>query len=176
MLNMKNCLTLILLGLLAGCGEEKFEDLKAWIQHASKDLRGKVDPLPEVKPYEAFAYAAFDIVDPFKSSKMQVARPKGGGGIAPDRNRPKQPLESYDLDKLKMVGTLQQNNVTYAIIKAPDKTLYRVKLGSYMGQNFGVITEVTETEVKLKEILEDSSGDWVEKTSSLILEEQEQRK
>jgi type IV pilus assembly protein PilP len=73
------------------------------------------------------------------------------------------------MEGLKMVGTLRQNNVTYALIKTPDNTLYRVKQGNHMGQNFGVITQITDTEISLKEIIQDSGGDWIEKMSALPL-------
>ena len=88
--------------------------------------------------------------------------------MAPDLNRRKEPLEAFPLEQLKMVGTLTQTGVTYALVKA-DKTLYRVKKGNYLGQNFGLITEITDTEVKLKEIVQDTAGDWTERQSVLPL-------
>ncbi|HET7402374.1 MAG TPA: pilus assembly protein PilP, partial [Usitatibacter sp.] len=88
-----------------------------------------------------------------------------------DLNRRKEPLEAFPLDQLKMVGTLQQGNDTYALVRA-DKTLYRVKKGNYMGQNFGLITDVTDSEIKLKEIVQDSGGDWAERQSVLPLLEE----
>jgi type IV pilus assembly protein PilP len=86
-------------------------------------------------------------------------------------NRRKEPLEAFPLEQLKMVGTLSQGNDTYALVRA-DKTLYRVKKGNYMGQNFGLITDVTESEIKLKEIVQDSAGDWAERQSVLPLLEE----
>ncbi|QLG89721.1 pilus assembly protein PilP [Chitinibacter bivalviorum] len=170
----------ILLGLittsLSGCFGDKNSDLKAWMQEQSEGLRGRVEPLPEVKPYEPFTYNAFDLPDPFKPSKMELAKKGSGGGIAPNTNRVKEILESYDLEKLRMVGTLQQGKIIQALVKAPDGNLYRVKLGSYMGQNFGMVTKVTETEISLKEIVEDSGGDWVERTTTLSLDDSEQKK
>ena len=160
---------------LTGCLGDQNSDLKAWMNAQSEGLRGKVEPLPEVRPYEPFTYNAFDLTDPFKPSKMEVAKKGSGGGVAPNTNRVKDVLESYDLEKLRMVGTLQQGKVIQALIKAPDGNLFRVKNGSYMGQNFGMVTNVTETEITLKEIVEDSGGDWVERTTTLSLDEPEQK-
>lgn len=168
-------LVIALLGLaLSACGGSQHDDLVQFVKDAGKDLRGKVEPLPEVKPYEPFAYNGFDLPDPFRPRKLQPA--KGGGGVQPDLNRRKEPLEAYPLENLKMVGTLQQNRITYALIKTPDKNLYRVKMGNYVGQNFGIITGVTETEVKLTEIVQDSAGDWTEKGTSINLSEEQDQK
>ena len=160
---------------LAACIGEEYGDLKAWMDENSANLKGHIDPLPEVKPYEPFIYAAFEIVDPFNKSKMEVAK-KSGGLLAPNLNRPRETLEAYDLEKLHMVGTIQRGKDINALIKAPDGNLYRIKMGGYMGQNFGMVTAISESEITLKEIVEDSGGDWVERTSVLNLEETEQKK
>lgn len=160
---------------LAACGEGAYSDLDQFIKDSGKDLRGKIDPLPEVKPYEHYAYNAFDIADPFKPRKADPVKSGGGGGIQPDLNRHKEALESFPLESLKMVGTLQQNRAIFALVRAPDSTLHKVKAGAYMGQNFGLITEVSESEVKLKEIVQDSIGDWAERISTLLLEDQEKK-
>jgi type IV pilus assembly protein PilP len=164
------CVTL----LLFGCGTSS-DDPREFVKNAGKDMRGKVTPLPEVKPYEAFTYEALDLPDPFKPRKL--APPKGsGGGLQPDFNRAKEALEGFALESLKMVGTLQQGKVVYAIVKTPENSLYRVRPGNYMGQNFGIITQVTENEIKLTEIVQDSAGDWTERNSSLALTEEQQKK
>ncbi|WP_249383916.1 pilus assembly protein PilP [Chitinivorax sp. B] len=164
---------LFLGSVLAGCAGEEFGDLKTWMDESSRNLRGKVEPLPEVKPYEPYAYEAFNLTDPFSAIKLKMDKSKASA-FAPDTNRPKEPLESFDLEKLKMVGTLSRTGVIYALIKTPDNTMYRVKTGNYIGQNFGLITGVTESEVKIKEIVEDSNGDWVERASAIALDEQQQ--
>ncbi|WP_410500133.1 pilus assembly protein PilP [Chitinibacter sp. S2-10] len=169
-------LLLSLVSLLSGCFGEENSDLKAWMTEQSEGLRGRVEPLPEVKPYEPFAYDAFNLPDPFRPSKMELAKKGGNSGIVPNTNRVKEVLESYDLEKLRMVGTLQQGKVIQALVKAPDGNLYRVKVGSYMGQDFGMVTSVSETEIALKEIVEDSGGDWVERTTTLSLDDSEQKK
>lgn len=171
---MKKAAILVLGLALSACGGGTHKDLKQFVEESGEGLRGKVEPLPEVKPYEAFAYNAFDFPDPFKPRKIEAKG--GGGGPRPDFNRHKEPLEAYATESLKMVGTLQQAKETFALVKAPDNTLFRVKKGNYLGQNFGQITEITESEVKLKEIVQDTGGDWTERTSSLLLEEQEQKR
>jgi len=162
------CLTLT----LAACGGPS-DDPREFVKNAGKDLRGKVVPLPEVKPYEPFAYEALDLPDPFKPRKL-AAPAGGGGGLQPDFNRPKEALESFALETLKMVGTLQQGKVMFAIVKTPENSLYRVKPGNYIGQNFGIITQVNENEIKLTEIVQDSAGDWTERNSSLALSDEQQ--
>ena len=146
------------------------DDPRSFVANAGKDLRGKVQPLPEVKPYEPFIYAATDLPDPFKPRKLTPPSGNGKtGGLQPPRDHVKQVLENYPLEALKMVGTLQQNNMNHALIKTPDNNLYRVKQGNYMGQNFGIITQVSDSEVKLTEIVQDSGGDWTERSTSLSL-------
>lgn len=151
-------------------------DTRAFVANAGKNLRGKVQPLPEVKPYEPFIYAATDLPDPFKPRKLTPPSGSGKGGLQPPRDHVKQILENYPLEALKMVGTLQQNNVNHALIKTPDNNLYRVKPGNYMGQNYGIITQINDTEVKLTEIVQDSGGDWTERSTSLSLIEESVKK
>jgi type IV pilus assembly protein PilP len=127
--------------------------------------------LPEVKPYDPVPYTAFDLVDPFTPRKVEPPKPAGGGGLQPDFNRRKEPLEAYPLENLKMVGVLQQHRIAHALIKAPDNNVYRVRAGNYLGQNFGRIVNVTESTVVLKEVVQDSGGSWEEKEQTLQLQE-----
>src|SRR4249920_1214840 len=153
--------------VLAGCSSE-IDELKSFVRDSEKGLPRRIEPLPAVKPFEPFTYEGFDLPDPFKPRKLTAPKEggAGGGALAPDLNRRKEPLEAFPLEQLKMVGTLSQGKDTYALVRA-DKTLYRVKKGNYMGQNFGLITDVTDTEIKLKEIVQDSAGDWAERQSVL---------
>jgi type IV pilus assembly protein PilP len=167
---MKRLLATLALLTTAGCSSE-IDDLRQFVRDSDKGLPRKIEPLPAVKPFEPFAYEGFDLPDPFKPRKLVAPREGGGGGIAPDLNRRKEPLEAFPLEQLKMVGTLTQGNDTYALVRA-DKTLYRVKKGNYMGQNFGLITDVNDGEIKLKEIVQDSAGDWTERQSVLPLLEE----
>jgi type IV pilus assembly protein PilP len=153
---------------LASCSSE-MDELRQFVKDSEKGLPRKIDPLPAVKPFEPFTYEGFDLADPFKPRK--ITSKEGSGGLAPDLNRRKEPLEAFPLEQLKMVGTLQQGKDMFAIVRA-DKTLYRVKKGNYMGQNFGLITDITDAEIKLKEIVQDSAGDWAERQSVLPLLEE----
>lgn len=165
---MKRLVLPLALLALAGCTSDS-EDLKRFVRESDKRVPPKIEPLPAVKPFEPFTYEGFDLPDPFKPRKLTA--PKGGGALAPDLNRRKEPLEAFPLEQLKMVGTLSMGKDMYAIVRA-DKTLYRVKKGNYMGQNFGLITDVTENDIKLKEIVQDSAGDWAERQSVLPLLEE----
>jgi type IV pilus assembly protein PilP len=156
--------------LLTGCGGEEFQDLRDFVKNSGADMRGKIEPPPEVKPYEYFAYNnEANLPDPFKPRKQEL-RPGGNTGInQPDFDRPKEALEEFPLESLKMVGYLYRDKVGYAVIRATDSKLYRVKAGNHMGTNFGLVKEVADTEVKVKEMIQDSSGDWTERMSSLQL-------
>lgn len=167
---MKRYLSLAMLLSLAACGGSGYEDLEQFVKTSGNNLRGKVDPLPEVKPYQAFTYSAFDLPDPFKPRKLKPFQ--GGGGVRPDMNRAKEPLESYSLESLKMVGALKQKGQVFAIIKTPDNAIYRIRSGSHIGQDFGLVIAVNDTTVQLKEIVQDSAGDWAERESNLNLQEQ----
>lgn len=156
--------------LLAGCGGEEFQDLRDFVKNAGADMRGKIPPPPEVKPYEPFAYNnEANLPDPFKLRKPKLSSGSRSGINQPDLDRPKEALEEFPLEGLRMVGYLYQKKVGYAVIRAPDGKLHRVKTGNYVGLNFGLIQEVTDTEAKIKEMVQDSTGDWSERMSSLQL-------
>ncbi len=156
--------------LLTGCGGEEFQDLRDFVKNAGADMRGKIPPPPEVKPYEPFVYNnEASLPDPFKPRKPKLSPGSRAGINQPDIDRPKEALEEFPLEGLKMVGYLYQNKVGYAVIRAPDGKLHRVKAGNYVGLNFGLIQEVTDTEARIKEMVQDSTGDWSERMSSLQL-------
>ncbi|MGD8476536.1 MAG: pilus assembly protein PilP [Burkholderiales bacterium] len=159
--------------LLHGCSSGEFEDLNRFVEESKQGLRGRVEPLPEIKQFEPFAYNAFDLPDPFKPRQLEVAGVAANSGLAPDQTRRKETLEAFPLESLKMVGTLERRRVRYALIKTPDNNLYKAKVGNYMGQNFGIITAVSETVVTLKEVVQDpANGGWSERSASLQLQEQ----
>lgn len=169
---------LVLCAALAGCGAEQHQDLRDFVNSAGNNLRGRVDPLPEVKPYEAFTYEAFDLQDPFKPRKPE-SKDKDGAERPAQANdlRRKEALEAYPLESLKMVGTLQDKaKKMFALVKTPENNLYQIKIGNYLGQNFGIVTMITETSVTLKEVFQDTSGVWSERTSSLQLLDEEESK
>lgn len=155
--------------LLAGCGGEDFQDLRDFVKNSGEGMRGKIEPPPEVKPYEPFAYDnEANLPDPFKPRKPE-ARPSGMN--QPDRDRPKEALEEFPLEALKMIGYLQQHKIGYALIRAPDGKVHRVKAGNHAGLNFGVIQEVNESGLMIREVVQDSTGDWTERMNSLQLVE-----
>jgi type IV pilus assembly protein PilP len=155
--------------LLAGCGGESHKDLQDWMKEQGKGARGKLDPLPQIKPYEPFAYNDFDLPDPFKPRKIEPVKGDSTGKLAPDLNRRREPLEAYPIESLSMVGTLEKGKALYALVKTPERDIYQVRQGNYMGQNFGVIVGITDTEIKLKELMQDGAGDWSERSSTLNL-------
>ena len=157
---------------LAACGGEQYSDLRQFVKDSENLPHGRIPPLPDVKPYEPFTYDAYNLIDPFKPRKIEPPKTAAGGGVQPDLARRKEPLEAYPLENLRMVGTLQQNKQTYALVKSPDNNLFRVKSGNYVGQNFGLITDISESAIKLKEIVQDSGGDWTERVSTLTLSEE----
>lgn len=159
--------------LVAACGGESHQDLRVWMSEQGKGARGKLDPLPQIKPYDPFAYNAFDLPDPFKPRKIEPS--KGSSKLAPDLTRRKEPLESYPLESLSMVGTLEKNKTVFALVRTPDRDVYQIRAGNYVGQNFGVVTNVDESEIKLKELIQDGAGDWAERSSTLQLQQADAR-
>jgi type IV pilus assembly protein PilP len=153
--------------LVTGCSGD-MDDLQTFVNESGKDMQGKIDPLPQVKAYDPFVYDAFDLPDPFKPRKLATG---GGSGTQPDLTRPREPLESFSLESLKMVGTMARGGVVQAVIRAPDNSIYHVKKGNYLGQNFGLITQISDSEVSLREIIQDAAGDWTERVSTLVLQE-----
>jgi type IV pilus assembly protein PilP len=176
-MNVKSAIFIASCALLLGaCSGEEHSDLREFVRESDKMPGGRIPPLPEVKPYEPFAYNAYDLTDPFKPRKIEPPKTTAKGGIQPDFNRQREALESFPLENLAMVGTLQQKGQVFALVRAPDKGLYRVSSGNYLGQNFGRIVGITETDIKLKEIVQDSGGNWEEKDQALMLQEQETKK
>jgi type IV pilus assembly protein PilP len=174
---MKKFLVLALAILLAGCGNDQHSDLRQELKALTKGLRGHVKPLPQVKPYQPVSYDDEDLVDPFRPDRIIIAktnRKHVGGTPGPDLNRPKEPLEAFPLESITMVGTITEAKQTYGLVKA-GANLYRVKKGNYMGQNFGVITSITDSEIKLTELVQDGSGEWVQRSSALQLQEVSKR-
>jgi len=156
--------------LLVSCGAEKGDDLDQFMADASNDMRVKIEPIPEVKPYTPVEYNPDGTLhDPFKARKAQSNQ---SGGLQPNMNRPREPLEAYPLESLKYVGILSKAKLKYALLQPPDNVVQEAKIGSYLGQNFGVVTEITENAVMLKEIVQDdATGDWVERSTSINLQE-----
>lgn len=173
---MKKSIVVLLSMLLLACSNTEHEDLRQWMSETSKGIKGKIPELPQVKPYEAVPHDVGNLLDPFKPGKIGPDQKKGGGGgLQPDLDRPREPLEAYPLESLKYVGVMTRKGTSFAIVLV-DGALYQVRAGNYMGQNFGVITQISESELKLKELVQDPAGDWTERESVLMLQGQEGKK
>ncbi len=154
---------------LTACSGDDGDDLDKFMREAANDMRAKIKPLPEVRPYLALEYNADGMLsDPFRSRKAA----NKSGGLQPNLSRPREPMEAYSLENIKYVGLISKSKLTYALVKTPDNNVQQVKVGNFVGQNFGVITQITDSEIVLKEIVQDDlSGDWVERVSNLQLQE-----
>ncbi|MDI6746048.1 MAG: pilus assembly protein PilP [Rhodocyclaceae bacterium] len=176
-----NSLTIMIFTLLlVGCGEGEHDDIRKWMAESSRDLRGRVPPLPELKPFPIVAYEAHDQMDPFSANRVEPEKREGGGGAKPDFDRPREQLENFPLETIQFIGvvTKTKSKVRYVLAQV-DGVVYQATKGNYMGQNFGRITEVTDTEIILKELVQDPSGqttDWVERRMTLQLQEGAQGK
>lgn len=170
-ISFRYLLILSLTTALGACGSDGMGDLRIFVRDAHKDRKPRVEPIPEVKTHEVFAYSAQEGVDPFASFNLRprgVAKRKEGG---PDVNRRKEPLEEYPLDALKMVGTLSRRRQTWVIVQAPDGTVHKAQVGNYLGENFGKIVRITEEKVNLIETVQDPLGDWIKRKANLSIEE-----
>jgi type IV pilus assembly protein PilP len=169
------CCIATLTGSLAACSSDPTADLEVYVEEVKSKQTSRIEPLPEFKPYESFAYQANDLRDPFTeptfSHPQAAAAQVTNNGIKPDFERPAEPLEEFPLDSLRMVGTLEQNNENWALINDTDGTIHRVQPGNYAGQNHGKITRVTEFEVELTEIVPDGIGGWIERQASIAISE-----
>ena len=159
--------------VLNGCTDSGVE-LQQWMQETKQQTKVSIPKLSEPKKFIPFLYDAKRSVDPYSPNKLLVAMARAQSNssslLKPDMDRRREPLESYPLDTLKMVGTLEKPGLVYALLQA-DKTIFQAKVGNYIGQNFGMITKVNDTGVELKEIVQDASGDWVERQAKLELQE-----
>lgn len=155
--------------LLVACDGDQGDDLDQFMANAAADMSLKVEPLPEVLPYTPLIYNAdHTLLDPFKSRQTK----RSAGSLQPNTNRPKELLESFPLESLLYVGSLSKTGSKYALIKTPDNTVHQVKVGNYLGPNFGLITSINEGEITIKEVVQDDiDGDWIERDASINLQE-----
>lgn len=159
--------------LLSGCAERGHDEIRQWMEESSRDLKGGIPPLPELKPFPVVSYEAADKIDPFSPSRIEPERKGGGGANKPDFDRPREQLENYPLESIHFIGVIDKtkSKTKRAIVQA-DGVVYQVGIGNYLGQNFGRIVAITPTEIILKEIVQDPSGqtsDWVEREMTLQL-------
>lgn len=155
---------------LAACSGDSFDDLRDFMKKTEATLPHQIDPLPVAKAYEPFTYADFELADPFKPRAMITEAARAPGANAPDTKRPREVLERFPLDALRMVGILQQKGQTFALVRA-DGILYRVHTGDHLGLDYGVITSISDHEIAIKENIQDANGDWTLRDSRLQLAE-----
>lgn len=158
--------------LLGGCGGDRMSDLHQWVDQVEARPGGRISPLPTIKPYRKFAYSAFDLRDPFSPSRLAGAaktKVSSNSKLRPDTKRRRGPLEAYPLDTLRMVGTLDKAGHVWALVRAPDGTIYPVHDGNYMGQNYGKVVKISEGQVSLVEIVPDGMGGWMKRPASLAM-------
>lgn len=172
-LGFKFLVILFLISNLPSCTSNNMGDLQEWVSGIKKRQKGSVEPLPEIKTVEPFVFKPEEIRDPFvqneKTEQQEEAR--GDNGIHPDTTRAKEDLESYELDTLRMVGTINQNGILWGLVKAVDGTIHRVRTGNYLGRNFGKIIRIKEGQIELLEIIPDSPSGWRERKAALDLTE-----
>ena len=154
---------------LVACGGD-MDDLDSYINEVKARPGGRIEPLPEITPYEVFTYVADTegMRSPFVPDSPQVAGP-ASGGASPDPERPAEFLESFPLDTLRMVGTLDINETVYGLVQTSDGLIHRVVPGNYMGQNDGRVTEITDSEIVLVEIISDGIGGYIERDAAIGL-------
>lgn len=164
---------LIVATIITGCSTDQ-EELQGWMEQQKREVRPNVQPLTPPKKFVPETYAVADGVEPFSIQKLLVALKQEARQsnllLAAELNRRKDPLEAYPLDNLVMVGSVQRKGETFALIKV-DSLLYQVRSGEHLGQNYGKVLKITETEVELREIVQDATGEWIERQSSLQLQE-----
>ncbi len=169
---------LALPAVLAGCGAADSDELQQWMTEQRSQARARVQPIPEPKKFTPQDYAQDAATDPFSNQKLTQALKRESSQssssnaalIAPELARRKEALEAYPLDSMAMVGSLIKTGQPVALLRV-DNLLYQVRAGAYLGQNYGRITKIGETEIVLREIVQDGSGEWIERIAKLQLQE-----
>ena len=159
--------------LLTACSGEQ-QELSEWIAQQRDEVKPSVQPILPPKKFNPQPYLAADAVEPFSTQKLTVAikqeARQPSSLLASEVNRRPEPLEAFPLDSVTMVGSLIKHNTPFALLRV-DKLLYQVKLGDYLGQNYGKIVKITETDMSIREVVQDGSGEWTERISSIQLQE-----
>lgn len=169
--------TSLLLMILGGCGSSKEEDIRLWMVEERNQSRPKVAPIPAPKQFKPESYTNASAIEPFSNQKLTQALKRdssqvaaNGALVAPELARRKEPLESFPLDAMTLVGSILKAGQPVALVKV-DSLLYQVKLGNYLGEHYGRVTKISETEVTLREIAQDGVGEWIERVATLQLQE-----
>lgn len=160
--------------MLTGCGDNGVTELQQWMESVKKETHVVVAKVSEPKVYVPVIYTGKADLDPFNPAKLLVAlarmKAESNNGLRPDMERRKEVLEAYSLDELKMVGVIERATARHALIQV-DKSVFQAKVGNYIGPNFGLITKITDSNLELKEIVQDAAGEWIERKATLELQE-----
>jgi len=151
--------------IIAGCSGGQ-SDLQKWIEATKKKPGGRIQALPEVKPYESFTYSAGNMRSPFQPVGPTTV---GSAGLRPNASRNREFLEGFSLDTLKMVGTFKVGNSFYGLVQSRDGLVHKVQPGNYLGQNDGKVTSISGSKISLVEIIPDGLGGYIERPASLAL-------
>lgn len=171
-------ISLVLMQLaLTGCGSSKEDDIRQWMTEERNQTRPKVAPIPAPKQFKPESYVNASAIEPFSNQKLTQALKRdsaqvasNGALVAPELARRKEPMEAFPLDTMALVGSIIRAGQPVALVKV-DNLLYQVKLGNYLGQNYGKVTKISETQVTLREIVQDAVGEWIERIATLELQE-----
>lgn len=170
-------LACVLVMNLTGCGSSKEDDVRQWMVEERNQTRPKVNPIPAPKQFKPEAYTNATAIEPFSNQKLTQALKRdasqvaaNGALVAPELARRKEPLEAFPLDSMTLVGSIVKAGQPVALVKV-DNLLYQVKLGNYLGEHYGRVTKINETEVTLREIVQDAVGEWIERVATLQLQE-----
>jgi type IV pilus assembly protein PilP len=158
-------LSITVASLLAGCSGRD-ADLSSFIENTRKEPGGRVEPLPEVKPYDTYVYSSSNMRSPFMPGGSRTT-----GAQRPEGTRNREFLEQFSLDTLKMVGTLHIDGRDFGLVQVPDGRVQRVLVGNHAGQNDGRITDITPTKISLTELVPDGLGGYVERSAAIALNE-----
>lgn len=157
------------IALLSACSQDT-SDLQTFIAQTKSAHVGSVKPIPQFEPYESFSYSASDLRDPFVATiDLEDDETTKTSLLDPDSTRPKQPLEAFPLDTLRMVGILEQQDNLWGLIKDPQNVVHRIQVGNYMGQSEGRVIEINESAIFLVEIVPDGIGGYIERDASIAL-------
>lgn len=174
---MRQLMTLAVALALAGCYTSGEDQLREWMTEQKNQTRPKVAPISEPKQFRPESYTQLTAVEPFSNQKLAQALKKestqsavSNALIAPELVRRKEALEAFPLDAMTLVGSMVKAAQPVALVKV-DNLLYQVRLGSYLGQNYGRVTKISETQVTLREIAQDAVGEWIERAATLQLQE-----
>lgn len=171
---MRTLIAFGVLALLAGCGDGDVQEVRDWMKQIERETVPAVKPLPEPKEFVPYAYNPGEAVEPFSDAKLvnEMARVAASSTdpLQPDDSRPREVLENYPLDTMRMVGTLQKGGVSYALVQI-DAQLYRIKAGQRIGQNHGLVTRISDGAIDIREVMQDATGDWVERKATIELAE-----